>query len=172
VKLLGLPLALLMFVGVIAAPKATPADFELPGPLAALAQVIPAAAAPTSRPTVAPAGAGAVIPPAAVTNTAAPNPPAYTVSGKVTSSTTGGAIARVTVSVRAADTLAVVASATTDGAGNYATRVPRGSYKVEFRPAAGFTSEWWNNKGGASKANILNVEGSARAGINASLTPR
>jgi len=166
-------LTLLLFAGVIAAPEAMPADIELPGPLAALAHVLPAAAAPRPSPTpVAAVGAGAVVPPKVATAAPAQAPATYAVAGRVTSSATGSALARVSVSVRAADTLAVVASAVTDGSGNYSVRVPRGSYKVEFRPGTAFVPEWWNNKSAASRATVLNVENAARNGINASLSSR
>jgi len=165
-------LTLLLFAGVIAAPEAMPADIDLPGPLAALAHVLPAAAAPRPSPTPVAVSAGAVVPPKVATAVPAQVPATYAVAGRVTSSTTGSAVARVTVSVRAADTLAVVGSAVTDASGNYSVRVPRGSYKVEFRPGTAFVPEWWNNKTAASRATVLNVENAARTGINASLSSR
>ena len=67
-----------------------------------------------------------------------------------------------------------VATTATDGAGNYSLTVTAGSYKVQFSDCSATPSrvtEWWNDKGDWSQANVVDVTAGDATNVNAVLAP-
>jgi hypothetical protein len=154
-----------------------------PSPAASPAAVVSTAtptATPSAAPTAVPSPTAASTPSPSLTLTQAPNPATFTLSGNVTSSTTGQPMrAAVNVFRPSAGFCATWASnpalapvAGTTVSGNYVLRgIPPGTYLIVVSPReAPFGNWWWNGKTTCESADQLNLASDTVA--NFAIPPR
>jgi len=183
--ILGAALALLVGGGAVAAAVATrattmPPTSTQPAAPGGTSTQLPASistATPTALPSVASVGAPTTPPVPARTvapSSRTPTPPSANdlrVSGRVTSATTGVAVADVRVDILDAGTGTTSWGATSDQSGNYIVFAPPGTYRVRFTPpsSAPYAPQNWDGQPTNRTAAVLDLRSGPADGVNAAL---